>query len=164
MGVNKDLLENFRQVRRQCEDSVWGKENKKKENKKEVPKWDFANIDEEDVYKFSNKDILDFFKYLSIKHNTRTVFNIARDTSCIKKAKENYDNLDICLMIEFIFEGCDYLDKIGIRPTILHSAFTPQLYKDSKLWVDGKYRPRKKKLVKKREWEGETEDEIKVGW
>ena len=90
----------------------------------------------------------------------------------MKRLRANYDNREICGMIEFLYESDqDYLDKSRLSINILASSWINTIYADMKLWVDDKYIPRsvqtkKKKSATQREWDKDvanTNNDVSIG-
>ena len=90
----------------------------------------------------------------------------------MKRLKSNYDNREICGMIEFLYESDqDYLDKDRLSPNLLASQWVNTIYADMQLRIDDKYIPRsvqarKKNNIKQREWdkdEARRGDEVSIG-
>jgi hypothetical protein len=119
---------------------------------------------EECIDSFKPYDILLYFVKVAEDNGIKYVIaSKGRDLGSIKNTMKKYDNREICLMIEFLFESeQDYLDKAGLCPTILSSRWCNTIYRDSLLWVDDKYIPKSKKVKAKREWTDDKSD-TKVG-
>lgn len=171
-----DLQQAFRESRNQC---LLGTESSKKTaNKKAVTrrghktKYEIFLSKYEDlentIDSFNSQDLLFLFREKAEESGYKYVIpNIQRDLGVIKTAlNKGYTPRDLGIMIEFIFcSNQNYIDKSRVSPTILSSQWCNTLYRDSQLWIDDKYVPKKSKSAKTtREWNGskDTED-IKVG-
>lgn len=128
---------------------------------------------EETIDKLGTRDLVYYFREIASEHGHKYVIsNIKKDMAIMKRLKNNYDNREICGMIEFLYESDqDYLDKDRLSPNILASSWVNTVYADMKLWVDDKYIPRsvqtkKKKNVSQREWDkndANTKNNVNIG-
>jgi hypothetical protein len=108
----------------------------------------------------TDKDLLFYFQEAARQSGFKYVIaNWGRDLALTQRARQNYPNRELCLMIEFLFfSEQDYLKKETLSPTILVSTWCNTIYRDSLLWAEDKYAPKKygrpvsKKAV--REWTG----------
>ena len=87
------------------------------------------------------------------------------DLPIYRRLRENYDNREICGMIEFLFRSeQDYLNKDRLSPNLLASQWVNTIYADTQLWLDDKYSPNStKKKQKQREWSESKNDDVKIG-
>ena len=132
----------------------------------------YSNL-EETIDKFGTRDLVYYFREIAQEHGFKYVIsNIKKDMAIMKRLKSNYDNREICGMIEFLYESDqDYLDKGRLSPNLLASSWVNTIYADMKLWVDDKYIPRsvqtkKKKNVAQREWDkdvADTNNDVSIG-
>jgi hypothetical protein len=108
----------------------------------------YYSMSEETVLNFTAQELLYFFKEVARRAGYKYVIsNISRDTAVFKKLKKDYDNVSICLMIEFIFEsGQNYINSL--QPTVLISELGLKIYEDSRTWNDDKYVPPTKQIFK----------------
>ena len=128
---------------------------------------------EDTIDKFGTRDLVYYFREIAKEKGYKyTISNIKKDMAIMKRLKSNYNNREICGMIEFLYESDqDYLDKDRLSPNLLASQWVNTIYADMQLWVDDKYIPRsvqarKKNNIKQREWdkdEARTGDEVSIG-
>lgn len=128
---------------------------------------------EETIDNLGTRDLVYYFREIAEEQGYKyTISNIKKDMAIMKRLRTNYDNREICGMIEFLYESDqDYLDKDRLSPNILASSWVNTVYADMKLWVDDKYIPRsvqakKKKTIKQREWdkdEAKTKNDVNIG-
>lgn len=128
---------------------------------------------EDTIDKLGTRDLVYYFREIAEEKGYKyTISNIKKDMAIMKRLKENYDNREICGMIEFLYESDqDYLDKDRLSPNLLVSTWVNTIYADMKLWVDDKYIPRSlqsktKKSVKQREWDkdvAQTKNDVNIG-
>ena len=128
---------------------------------------------EEQIDNLGTRDLVYYFREISQEQGYKYVIsNIKKDMAIMKRLKTNYDNREICGMIEFLYESDqDYLEKDRLSPNLLASSWVNTIYADMKLWVDDKYIPRsvqtkKKKNIKQREWdkdEAQTKNDVNIG-
>lgn len=128
---------------------------------------------ENQIDKLGTRDLVYYFREIAGEKGIKyTISNIKKDMAIMKRLRENYDNREICGMIEFLFESDqDYLDKSRLSPNLLASSWVNTIYADMKLWVEDKYVPRsvqvkKKKTIKQREWdkdEAKTNNDVNIG-
>lgn len=128
---------------------------------------------EETIDKLGTRDLVYYFREIAQEQGYRyTISNIKKDMAIMKRLRANYDNREICGMIEFLYESDqDYLEKDRLSLNLLASSWVNTIYADMKLWVDDKYIPRsvqakKKKNVKQREWdkdEAKTKNDVRIG-
>lgn len=109
---------------------------------------------ENSIDKFGTRDLVYYFREIAEECGFKYVIsNIKKDMAIMKRLKANFDNREICGMIEFMYESeQDYLDKTRLSPNILASNWVNTVYADMKLWVDDLYVPKAKKKNKDREW------------
>lgn len=126
---------------------------------------------EEYIDKFSTRDLLYYFREKAQESGYKYVItNIKKDMAVIKKAKQHYDNKDICAMIEFLYTSDqDYLDKERLSPNLLVSGWVNSIYYDTQKWLEDKYVPnsKKPKHPNRREWQehlpSEADSKVKIG-
>ena len=128
---------------------------------------------ENTIDNLGTRDLVYYFREIAQEKGYKyTISNIKKDMAIMKRLKANYENREICGMIEFLYESDqDYLDKNRLSPNILASSWVNTIYADMQLWVDDKYIPRsvqskKKKAVKQREWdkdEAQTNNDVSIG-
>lgn len=128
---------------------------------------------EETIDNLGTRDLVYYFREIAEEQGYKyTISNIKKDMAIMKRLRTNYDNREICGMIEFLYESDqDYLDKSRLSPNILASSWVNTVYADMKLWVDDRYIPRsvqakKKKTIKQREWdkdEAKTKNDVNIG-
>ena len=128
---------------------------------------------EETIDKMGTRDLVYYFREIAQEQGHKYVIsNIKKDMAIMKRLRANYDNREICGMIEFLYESDqDYLEKDRLSPNLLASSWINTIYADMKLWVEDKYIPRsvqtkKKKNVKQREWdkdEANTKNDVNIG-
>lgn len=128
---------------------------------------------EETIDKLGTRDLVYYFREIAQEQGYKYVIsNIKKDMAIMKRLRTNYDNREICGMIEFLYESDqDYLEKDRLSPNLLASSWINTIYADMKLWVDDKYVPRsvkakKKKTIKQREWDSSTksDDVVSSNW
>ena len=109
---------------------------------------------ENSIDKFGTRDLVYYFREIANEHGHKYVIsNIKKDMAIMKRLRANFDNREICGMIEFLYESeQDYLDKTRLSPNVLASQWVNTIYADMKLWVDDLYVPNVKKKTKDREW------------
>ena len=121
---------------------------------------------EEYLDKLSTRELLYYFREKAQENGYKYVItNIKRDMAVIKKAKEHYDNKDICAMIEFLYTSDqDYLDKERLSPNLLVSGWVNSIYYDTQKWLDDEYVPnsKKPKHTNRREWQEHLPSEDKA--
>lgn len=128
---------------------------------------------EEMIDNFGTRDLVYYFREVAQEHGFKYVIsNIKKDMAIMKRLKTNYDNREICGMIEFLYESDqDYLEKDRLSPNVLASSWVNTIYADMNLWVDDKYIPRsvqtKKVGIKKlKEWdknEAHLDNSVSIG-
>ena len=166
-GVRKDLVDEFRKERGQVNerpDTIH--HNKvapgyKSESQKSFERR-YHNLDDRIIEGFDTLDLTYYFKEKSKEYGvTYWVRNITRDRAVFRKLREHYTNKEITDMIDFLYmSDQNYLDKNRLAPTVLVSGWNPTIYADSRLWLEGNYKPKKDaKLVS--EWDGK-ENQIGV--
>lgn len=119
------------------------------------------------------RDLVYYFREIAEEKGYKyTISNMKKDMAIMKRLRANYNNREICGMIEFLYESDqDYLDKDRLSPNLLASSWVNTIYADMQLWVDDKYIPRsvqakKKKNIKQREWdkdEAQTKNDVSIG-
>ena len=96
------------------------------------------------IDKFNSRDLVYYFRDRSVESGNRYIItSFKKDMAIMKRLKNDLENEEIVRVIDFLFSGdCDYLKSPTIN--ILGSSWINSLLDDSKSWVDGTYRPRKK--------------------
>lgn len=126
---------------------------------------------EEYLDKLSTRDLLYYFREKAEESGYKFVItNIKRDMAVMKRAREHYENRDICAMIEFLYTSDqDYLDKETLSPNLLVSSWVNTIYYDTQKWLDDDYVPKSKKTKhpNRREWQehlpSEADSKVKIG-
>lgn len=92
---------------------------------------------------FKSQDLVYFFREKSKENgNYYTIRNMKRDMGIFKKLLLDYSPVEICLMIEFLFEsGQTYLPTNDLQPTVLASSWCVTVYADAVKWADGEFNP-----------------------
>ena len=171
------MLSEFRASRGQCnEPSKPTAPTRQRKTSSSSPYESFIrkyNDLENTIDKLGTRDLVYYFREIAQEKGYKyTISNIKKDMAIMKRLKANYENREICGMIEFLYESDqDYLDKNRLSPNILASSWVNTIYADMQLWVDDKYIPRsvqskKKKAVKQREWdkdEAQTKNDVSIG-
>ena len=161
----KNLLSEFRMSRGQSEEMV--KESPKPSKSKYTPTrtpYDIFLVKYKDlentIDKLGTRDLVYYFREIAQEQGYKYVIsNIKKDMAIMKRLRANFDNREICGMIEFLYESeQDYLDKSRLSPNILASQWVNTIYADMKLWVDDLYVPKKKEKHKSREWTAPIEE------
>lgn len=176
-GNTKGLAESLRASRQQVINSSSYKkqieQNKRKSNYSSDKSYSlfirkYENLTPEVISSFGTKDLVYYFRQKANEANLRYyISSYSRDCSVMKKLLKEYSQMEICLMIEFLFSPeQEYLDKGTLAPTILISSWNNTIYQDSVKWANDEYIPhnkRKKKSSKPvREWDNKNTD-IKIG-
>lgn len=125
---------------------------------------------ENTIDKLGTRDLVYYFREIAEECGFKyTISNIKKDMAIMKRLRANYDNREICGMIEFLYESDqDYLDKSRLSPNLLASSWVNTIYADMKLWVEDKYIPRsvqakKNKNTSKGEWKSNIEHKTEIG-
>lgn len=128
---------------------------------------------ENQIDKLGTRDLVYYFREIAEECGFKyTISNIKKDMAIMKRLKSNYENREICGMIEFLYESDqDYLDKSRLSPNLLASSWVNTIYADMQLWVEDRYVPRSaqtknKKGIKHREWdrdEAQTQNDVNIG-
>ena len=107
-------------------------------------------IEKNGVEHFKTDDLIYYFKKVATDNNKYfAITSLVKERAIMKRVMSNFDNEDICLMIEFLFNSPqDYLDKDRLNPSLLASAWVNTIIVDSKLWLEDKFVPRKNKSSK----------------
>lgn len=160
-----NLLSEFRMSRGQSSEMV--KESPKPSKSKYTPcrtPYDIFLVKYKDlentIDKLGTRDLVYYFREIAQEQGYKYVIsNIKKDMAIMKRLRANFDNREICGMIEFLYESeQDYLDKSRLSPNILASQWVNTIYADMKLWVDDLYVPKKKEKHKSREWTAPIEE------
>lgn len=125
---------------------------------------------EDTIDDLGTKDLVYYFREVAKENGYKYVIsNIQKDMAVMKKARTNFDNREICGMIEFLYESDqDYLEKDRLSPNLLVSSWVNTIYADMQLWVEDKYVPRsvqskKSKHSTKGEWKSSAKEETAIG-
>lgn len=128
---------------------------------------------ENSIDNLGTRDLVYYFREVAEEQGYKyVVSNIKKDMAIMKRLKANYENREICGMIEFLYESDqNYLDKNRLSPNILASQWVNTIYADMKLWVEDLYVPKdrqakKKKSISNREWDNkvaQTKDNVNIG-
>lgn len=171
----KALLSEFRMLRNQTEELP--KETPKPPSRQrreptspyEVFLRKYSHL-EDTIDDLGTKDLVYYFREVAKENGYKYVIsNIQKDMAVMKKARTNFDNREICGMIEFLYESDqDYLEKDRLSPNLLVSSWVNTIYADMQLWVEDKYVPRsvqskKPKYNTKGEWNSEIEYKTEIG-
>lgn len=130
----------------------------------------FRELTGESLYKsFTALDLLCYFQKIARESGTDyIVANYAQEAGMFKNLMKKLPNLDICLMIEFLFKsGQTYL--VDPSPRVLVSKWLNTIRRDSLLWAEDKYNPNqplaerggKQKIL--REWSKKQEENVTIG-
>ena len=81
------------------------------------------------------RDLVYYFREIAQEKGYKYVIsNMKKDMAIMKRLRTNYDNREICGMIEFLYESeQDYLDKNRLSPNLLASSWVNTIYADMKL-------------------------------
>lgn len=174
----KSVLTEFRKLRCQWEEppKQTAPPTRKKKASSSSPYESFIrkyNDLENTIDNLGTRDLVYYFREIAQECGFKyTISNIKKDMAIMKRLRANYENREICGMIEFLYESDqDYLDKSRLSPNLLASSWVNTIYADMKLWVDDKYVPKsvqakKKKSIKQREWdkdEAQTKNDVSIG-
>ena len=168
---HKELINSFRRARRvtEVDNTPTRTTTKPQRNRGASPydsfKYKYEHL-EEFIDKFGTRDFVYYFREVSEECGYKyTVSNIKKDMAIFKRLRDNYDNREICGMIEFLFRSeQDYLNKDRLSPNLLASQWVNTIYADTQLWLDDKYSPNStKKKQKQREWSESKNDDVKIG-
>lgn len=105
----------------------------------------YKNLDKY-ISTFKPMDLVYFYREKSRENgNYYSISNMRRDMGIFKRLSLEYSNIEICTMIEFLFEsGQKYLPTSDLQPTVLNSSWRTTIYKDTVDWVNDSYDPTKK--------------------
>ena len=172
----KAILSEFRMIRGQREELP--KETPKPPSKKrkdptspyEVFLRKYSHL-EDTIDDLGTRDLVYYFREVAQENGYKYVIsNIQKDMTIMKRLRANYENREICGMIEFLYESDqDYLEKDRLSPNLLASQWVNTIYADMKLWVEDKYIPKsvqKKQKTKhntKGEWTSDIEYKTEIG-
>ena len=168
---HKELINSFRRARRvtEVDNTPTRTTTKPQRNRGASPydsfKYKYEHL-EEFIDKFGTRDFVYYFREVSKECGYKyTVSNIKKDMAIFNRLRDNYDNREICGMIEFLFRSeQDYLNKDRLSPNLLASQWVNTIYADTQLWLDDKYSPNStKKKQKQREWSESKNDDVKIG-
>ena len=122
---------------------------------------------EDTIDDLGTRDLVYYFREVAQENGYKYVIsNIQKDMAIMKRVRANYDNREICGMIEFLYESDqDYLEKDRLSPNLLASSWVNTIYADMKLWVEDKYIPRSVKSKKSKqntrgEWKSSDEETV----
>ena len=125
---------------------------------------------ENTIDELGTRDLVYYFRQVAEENGYKYVIsNIKKDMAIMKRLRGDFDNRDICAMIEFLYvSDQDYLDKPHLSINLLASQWINTIYPDTMLWVDDKYTPKskttkKQKLVSKKEWDKKSDDNASIG-
>lgn len=125
---------------------------------------------EEEVEHFKPLDLVYYFKKVAEENGYKYVIvNIQKDMAVMKRVMSNYSAVEICGMIEFLYESDqDYLSKDRLSPNLLSSTWVNTIYADTKLWARNVYVPvskrkKKKSAVSDREWSSDSKNTSNIG-
>ena len=130
-------------------------------------------LENELVSKFNNRDLVYYFREVSIEAGKKyCIASIIKDMAIMKRLRQTYSVEEIILMCDFLFsEDNDYLDNPTIN--ILGSTWVNTIYTDSQAWADDTYIPHKlrgkagkrSEQIKSREYSDvvSADDKIKIG-
>ena len=142
-----DLLRSFRNVRNQEEVTEKrpltkplpfdAEDDKKKFLRK------LTNLTVDIIMSFTPQELIYYFQEVAKRQGVKYVIaNMKRDIGVFKILRKKYDNMEICLMIEFLFESeQNYIDKATIQPTVLTSTWCNKIYSDAVSDSKGTYVP-----------------------
>lgn len=168
---HKELINSFIKARRvtEVDNTPTRTTTKPQRNRGSSPydsfKYKYEHL-EEFIDNFGTRDFVYYFREVSEECGYKyTISNIKKDMAIFKRLRENYDNREICGMIEFLFRSeQDYLNKDRLSPNLLASQWVNTIYADTQLWLDDKYSPNStKKKQKQREWSESKNDDVKIG-
>ena len=128
---------------------------------------DFDN----NVEKFNAVDLVFYLRKVAEEHGHKIyIANMAKEASLMKKLKAQYENVEICAMIEFLYDSDqDYLEKPRITVGTLCSRWATTIHEDAMLWVNDQYTPRSKRKNKvnksslRGEWDYDNTKKTKIG-
>lgn len=109
----------------------------------------YKNLDKY-IESFKPMDLVYYFREKSRDTgNHYTIRNMKRDMGIFKKLLFDYTPVEVCAMIEFLFESPqNYLPTLDLQPTVLASTYCDHIYKDTLDWVEDKYVPTKHNKTK----------------
>ena len=116
----------------------------------------------ETINEWSTKELLYYFRYHAERNGYRYIItNYPKEMHLMKSIRSNFSNIEICAMIEFLYESEQtYLRKDTLTPSVLSSSWVNSIYADTKLWANDNYKPNKKH---KREWSESPVEEVTIG-
>lgn len=111
----------------------------------------YHNMSEEVIQTYKVKDLMYHFREVARRNDIKYVIsNMKRDLGIFNLLRKEYNNWEVCLMIEFLFESEQtYIIKSSIQPTVLTSSWRNKIYNDAKDWQYDKYVPDEPKKVSK---------------
>ncbi len=124
---------------------------------------------EETIDNLGTRDLVYYFREVAQENGYKYVIsNIKKDMAIMKRLKADYNNREICGMIEFLYESeQDYLEKDRLSPNLLASQWVNTIYADMQLWVDDKYTPQSVKernsKKSKGEWKSSPDSKTQIG-
>lgn len=115
-----------------------------------------------DTFKtFNAVDLAYYFRTVSENSDKRYVIaNIKKDGAIFKRLMQSYTQLEIALMIEFLFSPEQGYIEVP-TPNVLASGWCNTIFNDAKKWANNEPISSKKKS-RTREWD-EKEHDVKVG-
>lgn len=169
----KKLITEFRSLRGQSSEKPKTPVSSQRKKRRNTPYDSFLkkfNSIEESIDDFNTQDLLYYFREVAQENGYKYVIsNISKEMAVMKRVRVNFNNREICCMIEFLYESeQDYLDKTRLSPNILASGWVNTIYADMNLWVDDEYSPNsgKNNRVSSREWDAKkakAEKDVKIG-
>lgn len=125
---------------------------------------------QEEFEKFKSPDIVYFFRDHIREYNPKFVISSWNKECAIAKRliTDRYSPEEVCAMIEFLFNSeQNYLDKATLSLGIICSSWCNTIYKDTQLWLDDKYVPKKtgggKKKIKREFVKSADEEIVSIG-
>lgn len=151
----------FREFRGQYQESENYNSKRVKENPNTMYKIFLKKCEnfENNIVNFTSRDLVYYFEKVSEESGYKYFSaNTYKDVKIMKWLQNNISNLEICYIIDFLYKSDqDYLDKNRLSPNILYSNWINTIYPDMKLWLEGKYKVRKKNDISYKEWDAEKE-------
>lgn len=173
-NLNQSLVEAYRNLRGISQEAyIPVKETKPAKKTTRTRKNDYesfsARFDEitiEEMQSFTAPDLLNYFRHTSEEAGHKYyVANYAMEMKIFKRLLQTYQPIEICLMVEFLFESNQNYITLPVAPRILASSWNTTIYRDSQLWVVDKYVPyeRKRTVPVPREWKKSANNEVSLG-
>lgn len=163
-----DLINSFRNARNQVQKAELNQKTSLKKgfpsNKNQLASFEekYANLSKETFERFTAVDLVYYFRRISEQAGKRYVIsNIRKDAGMFKRAMKSYSQLEIALMIEFLFSPEQTYIEVP-SPGVIASGWCNTVFNDAQKWAKGEPISVKKKKTPEREWT-EEDQEIKVG-